>query len=257
MTVTHEDLPGLWTRSLIAWPDGRRDVSTRVAWLQGTSLYIDLRQPVARPDFSAVKGLRDLTQPQIAWLATQEGFAGILEREDQYFVWRREIDFQPQALYSDAGTLRFEADYMVEEGRDVAYIEHWHRDAARPTAPRWGARLSDAESGRTGMILSVGALFMIAVSRTRTLPPQLHLSECVALAGGLEMAQDLVDCELSLGRVTAAGWIIERSSLPWREGAAVSLSARDGRLELAVSGSEPRLWTIVNVEGAPDLRNAG
>lgn len=255
MTVTHEDLPGLWTRSLIAWPDGRRDVSTAVSWLQGTGLYIDLRQPVARPDFSAVKGLRDLTQPQIAWLATQEGFAGVLEREDKYFVWRREIDFQPQALYSDAGTLRFEADYMVEEGRDVAYTEHWHRDQARPVAPRWGARLSDPDSGRTGMILSVGTLFMIAVSRQFTLPPQLHLSECVALAGSLEMAQDLVDCELSLGRVTDAGWVIERSSLPWREGAVVALSGRDDRLELAIGG-ETRLWTIVDVEGAPELDGA-
>lgn len=253
MSVTHEDLPGLWTRSLIAWPDGRRDTATEVAWLQGSTLYIDLRQPVGRPDFSAVKGLRDLTQPQIAWLATQEGFAGVLEREGPWFVWRREIDFQPQALYSDAGSLRFEADYMVEEGRDVAYIEHWRRDATRPAAPRWGARLRDPVDGRSGMILAVGTLFMIAVSRRGTLPPQLHLSECVALAGNLQMAQDLVDCELSLGRVTQAGWRIDRSSLPWREGRLVTLAGRDDQLEVALDDGAARLWTITDVEGAPDL----
>lgn len=258
MTVTHQDLPGLWTRSMIAWPDGRRDISTAVTWLQGESLYIDLRQPANRPDFSAVAGLRDLTQPQIAWLATQEGFAGVLDREDEYFVWRREIDFQPQALYSDAGTLRFEADYMVEEGRDVAYTEHWHHSKDLPTAPRWGARLSDPDSGRAGMILAVGPLFMIAVSRRLKLPPQLHLTQCVELAGSLAVAQDLVDCELSLGRVTPAGWVIDRSSLPWRERRTVSLSARDGRLAMVVSGDdEPRMWTITSVEGAPELGPSG
>ena len=43
-----EKLRGLWTRSLIAWPDGKRDVTTQVAWLQGTGLFADLRQPPAR-----------------------------------------------------------------------------------------------------------------------------------------------------------------------------------------------------------------
>jgi hypothetical protein len=204
MDVTHENLPGLWTRSLILWPDGRRDTTTAVAWLQGTSLYIDLRQPAGRPDFSAVTKLRDLTAGQIAWLATQEGFAGVLEREDEYFVWRREIDFQPQALYSDAGTLRLEADYMVEEGRDIAYVEHWHLNPRYGANPRWGIRLRDPKSARTGMILRVGPLFMMAISREQTLPPHLHLTECVSLVPTISAAQDLVDCELSLGRCTSS-----------------------------------------------------
>jgi hypothetical protein len=51
-------LRGLWTRSLIAWPDGRRDTTTSVRWLQGPEIYIDLRQPANRPDFSGVGALR-------------------------------------------------------------------------------------------------------------------------------------------------------------------------------------------------------
>ena len=253
MTVTHQDLPGLWTRSLILWPDGQSNTTTEVAWLQGSSYYIDLRLPADRPDFSAVKSLRDLTDRQIAWLATQEGFAGVLEREAQYFVWRREIDFQPQALYSDAGTLRLEADYMVEEGRDIAYVEHWHLDRQRATTPRWGIRLRDPKTTRTAMVLRVGSLFMIAVSRAQTLPPQLHLTECVSLAPTRTAAQDLVDCELSLGQISEAGWTIERSSLPWRENTIVTLSRTDEWLEIASSSGDKRQWAIVTIEGAPEM----
>ena len=49
-----ETMPGLWRRSLIAWPDGRRDTTSFVNWLQGPGLYLDLRQPEGRPDFSGM-----------------------------------------------------------------------------------------------------------------------------------------------------------------------------------------------------------
>jgi hypothetical protein len=42
-------LTGLWRRSLIIWPDGRRDETTDVAWLQGERASIDLRQPAGLP----------------------------------------------------------------------------------------------------------------------------------------------------------------------------------------------------------------
>src|ERR1700735_5276672 len=71
-------LSGLWRRSLIVRADGTRDVSTWVRWLQGPGLCVDLRQPAARPDFSSVQCLRDLTMPQLDWMAGQDGFAGHL-----------------------------------------------------------------------------------------------------------------------------------------------------------------------------------
>ena len=78
---TLETLTGLWTRSLIAWPDGRRDTSTQVRWLQGPGFYADLRQPDVAPDFSGVRCLADVTDTQLSWIATQEAFAGV--NEDQ------------------------------------------------------------------------------------------------------------------------------------------------------------------------------
>jgi hypothetical protein len=79
--ITMDALPGLWRRSLLAWADGRRDTTTRVHWLQGPSLYADLRQPEARPSFAGVTGFDDLDTTQIAWMARQEAFAGRLARQ--------------------------------------------------------------------------------------------------------------------------------------------------------------------------------
>src|SRR4051794_34826632 len=41
---------GLIRRSLLEHADGRHDVTTSVFWLQGLSLYCDLRRPADRPD---------------------------------------------------------------------------------------------------------------------------------------------------------------------------------------------------------------
>jgi len=54
-------------------PDGTRDTTTRVRWLQGLCAYVDLRQPAAMNDFSHVRCLADLTMDDCACLATQQG----------------------------------------------------------------------------------------------------------------------------------------------------------------------------------------
>ena len=118
------DVQGLWRRSLIHWPDGRRDVTTSVTWLQGPNDYADLRVPQQRPDFSGITALNDLTREQMLFLASQEGFAGQLSFDGRFFEWHRHIDYQPKSAMADAGRLWFEDGRMIEEGRDVRYIEH-------------------------------------------------------------------------------------------------------------------------------------
>lgn len=152
---TIASLNGLWRRSLLAWPDGRRDTTTWVRWLQGPSFYIDLRQPVGHGDFGAVGGLDQLDLPQIVWLAGQEGFAGELLYEDDFFEWRREIDFQLTTTYSDQGSLCFVDGVMVEKGKDIPYIEHWHRDSD-PGKLMCAMRLEDAANGCRGFIIRHG-----------------------------------------------------------------------------------------------------
>ena len=230
MTLPHiEDMAGLWRRSLIAWPDGRQDTTTSVSWLQGLAAYIDLRQPVDRPDFNGVAALADLDAAAVAWLAGQEGFAGTFVFDGTWFEWQREIDFQPQALYSDAGLLRYEDDYMVEEGRDVPYVEHWHRDTL-PCGPVAAASLASDEG--PAALLRVGDLFMYARARAVALDGGKHLSEHVAGAASLAQAQAMIDCEISLGRIQDGAWIIRHSTLPYRECLNLAPKVRSSRLEI-------------------------
>jgi len=63
-----QDLQGLWRRSLIAWPNGVDD-TTEVRWLQGTEVYVDLRQPAGLPDFVGRRGIAHLSMADCRALA--------------------------------------------------------------------------------------------------------------------------------------------------------------------------------------------
>ncbi len=220
--MTTAALAGLWTRSLLILPDGARDASTAATWLQGPSLFVDLRIPSGRPDFSHVAKLADLTMQDCRWLAMQQGFAGVFRQEEGVFWWHREIDFQPPARLPDAGRLCWKGDVLVETGQFADYLEHWHRRPNIPAAPAGAMRLRSREDGGTAIFVRAGALFMFA--RARSPEPALttpNLATCVEGAADLRTAQALVDCELSLGEV--ANWRITRSSLPFREGAALAI----------------------------------
>ena len=249
-----ESLTGLWRRSLILWPDGRRDETSWVNWLQGPGLYLDLRQPEHRPDFSHAASLSDLAPGDLDWLARQEGFAGELIYEDGWFEWRRDIDFQPEAIYSDRGRLRLEDGVMVEQGADIPYIEHWHREPVE-ARPAWAMRLGDRETGQKAALIRLGPLFMYARERSAVPPPHLHLRDCVAGAATLDAARALVDCEVSQGAVTSAGWIVQRSTLPFREGK--PLTPVLGHMTLATADTGPggramtRHWEIADLRGTP------
>ncbi|MEN6544027.1 hypothetical protein [Parvibaculum sp.] len=251
-------LAGLWSRSLIDWPDGRSDRTTFVNWMQGPSYYLDLRQPAGRPDYRGVRNLRGLNFEQLGWLASQEGFAGELHYADGFFEWRREIDFQPQAIYSDQGRLWMEPDMMVEEGKDIPYIEHWHREPV-DLDPVCALRLDDPATGTRAYLMRLGALFMYARARSAAAAAGLHLQDCVAGAASLEEAQDLVDCEISQGVVSSAGWIVQRSSLPFREGERIDPvwdSKASGAIVLSDVDAQgrdvSRRWQILDAQGALD-----
>lgn len=248
-------LSGLWRRSLLAWPDGRRDTTTWVRWLQGPSFYIDLRQPAGRGDFAGIGGLDQLDLPQIVWLAGQEGFAGELLYEDGFFEWRREVDFQLTTTYSDQGSLCFVDGIMIEQGKDIRYTEHWHRagDAGPPVC---AMRLEDATNGCRGFIIRLGGDFMYARGRNVSAPAGLTLLECVAAAPSAVVARDLIDCEISFGEVTPQGWRIDQSSLPFREGRYLDPHLPVGRSTSVVAADidrdgrpMERRWTILDLQG--------
>ncbi len=212
------DLAGLWTRSLLL-SGGIRDETTRVVWLQGATWFADLRQPADLPAFSHVRGVADLTVADCLSLARQQGFAGVLVARDGAFEWERKIDFQPPGPLRDVGRLEWNGGMLVEHGVLADYVEHWHRDGgvAAPVA---------AASAPNGRLVRAGRHFMFARGRRAALPEGETLLQA---AQGLEPAalRELVNCEISIGDVAADGWVIRRSTLPWRVGVALTLHELD------------------------------
>ncbi|MFT8885260.1 MAG: hypothetical protein ABF946_03505 [Acetobacter papayae] len=247
------DLQGLWTRSLIAWPDGRQDTTTQVVWLQGKAGYIDLRQPADLPDFASVRCLNDLTWDDCLALAAQQGFAGTLLEDGTAFVWERELDYQPAESTPDSGFLAWQDTMLVETGRHQPYVEHWHR-ATELSAPveeaqpgGWHAaegvllRLRARGAGGSAMALRVGPYFMFAQAASPLVTPTQAntLAEAVERADTQQAARALVACEISFGHVQGPDGlpVIMRSTLPWRVGSPFHLSAMaDGAL--ATPGQE-------------------
>jgi hypothetical protein len=252
---TLETLAGLWTRSLIAWPDGRQDTTTQVLWLQGPGFFADLRQPAGAPDFAGIHRLADITDAQLAWMSTQEAFAGELHFDGEHFEWQRDIDLQPRAARADRGRLQFERGVLVERGEHGAYIEHWHRDAG--TGLGCAARLQDESTGNSGYLVRVGTTFMYARGSGLTLPRRVTLANCVQSAPTPEAARRLLDFEVSFGRISPAGWRIERSSLPFRRGQLLGAHATSRSTLLVqdsdfAEGSRERHWRIVALRGHAD-----
>jgi hypothetical protein len=263
MTPKVQDLKGLWRRSLIAWPNGVCDDTSTVRWLQGNEVYVDLRQPAVLPEFAGRRGLADLSIEDCRALAEQQGFAGRLTFDGECFEWAREIDFQPKQLHSDVGTLQWEGAMLVERGRDVDYIEHWHRDAAATGTPAAGTpaavtpasaiRLREVDGPARAVLLRVGEVFMWA--RDRAVVPPMHqtLAQCVAEASSLAAAHALIDCEISFGSVDGGALKIAISSLPYRVGDRLELKHSGQRLTIqdrATAGAVvARHWEITDIEG--------
>ena len=236
---TLSELQGLWRRSSIAWPDGRCDTATQVYWLQGPSFYGDLRQPAALPDFSHVRSLRDLSRQDCERLAEQQGFAGHLTFDGRHFEWTRSIDFQPKASLADAGSLRWQSGVLIEEGRDLPYVEHWHRDPAIAAQPAAAVLLRRRQVGTLGLVIRAGGFYILARDRAVQLAPCASLAECVAAAPTLEDARALIDCEISFARASSETIRITASTLPHRVGC---------HLSDALDAS----WDILKSEGDPD-----
>jgi hypothetical protein len=211
--VEIKDTLGLWERSLIAWPDGREDRTTFVAWLQGPTLFADLRQPANPPSFEGVSCLNALDLSHFDWLAQQEGFAGRFAQSGDAFEWRRAIDFQCPSDVVDAGHLMFSDGILIERGRDIPYIEHWHHTSPH-THPHFAIRMRD-EVGLAGFLVRVGDIFMYVRNRAVALPHGGSLAELVK-GSSPDVARTMLDCEISLGRVRDGTWLIGRSSLPFR-----------------------------------------
>jgi hypothetical protein len=252
--LTLRDLCGLWRRTLLQHQGREADRTSPVFWLQGPRFFLDLRQPANLALFDGVGCLRDLRLEQCRELARQQGFAGVLSLDGDIAEWRREIDFHPDSGIADRAQLQLTGQVLTETGTEAPYIEQWERESD-PADPGWGARLREAESGRTGFVARVDNRLMFARSRASPLPSGGSLGREIDAAETLEARCDLLDFEISLGRIGPGGsWLIERSTLPFKQGRRWPVHKCDSR-EFAIGDLDPagrpvtRQWRIVEADG--------
>jgi hypothetical protein len=246
-------LTGLWRRSLLLTAGGEADTTTDVTWLQAGELYVDLRLPASTRALPNVRCLRDLDRSTACALAGVEGFAGRLVADGPWARWERLVDLQPPSTTPDEGRLVVQDGHVVETGRHVGYVEHWHR-APGASAPVAGLLLREIATGAIGVMVRVGRSFAWARGRARPLPPGGRLADHVAAAATTRDAQDLLDTEVAVGRIGRDGAVRARSSQPWRAGAPFGFGA-DGALLVTddmgpYGGPVRRAWEVLSREGA-------
>jgi hypothetical protein len=254
-----DDVRGLWRRTIYRRGNEEHDGSTEVFWLQGPRFFADIRQPKERASFPHVGCLRDLNANHLASLALQEAFAGRLEVNGDAAWWRRSIDLHPQGAFEDRARLLQTGNVLEEYGTEQHYYERWER--GNPSTSCWGLQLMSLADGRSGFLVRADAALMFGRGRKSALPLGRTLIEALNEVRTLEGKQDLLDFEVSLGRVTADGqeWLIERSTLPFKEERLWSIRLRAGELgggarviEVSDLDSEGNpivgVWSIVDVD---------
>ena len=98
---------------------------------------------------------------------------------------------------------------------------------------------------------------MFARERLAATPAHCSLAECVAGARDLAHAREFLDCEIAQGAVTSAGWIIQRSTLPFRLGKPLGPAVTGDLLETEDMDGKgkpiTRHWEITGLSGEPML----
>ncbi|GAB2714175.1 hypothetical protein [Kitasatospora kifunensis] len=253
------ELPGVWRRTYVREADGSTDRDSAVTWIQGPSLFGDLRQPPGLDQVVGRAALADLDRAQLLALCEQKAFAGTLEQQGEAFGWVRRIDLHPRAALPDAGTLHREGEVLVEQGLHEDYLEHWE-DVEQVGGEVAAALLADPAAGCAGLLVRAGSWFGYARDRSEPLPSSpVPLAELVRGCGSRAEAAALLDCEVSIGRVRGERWEILRSTLPQRVGALLRPELSRSGDGLRIRDTDPqghehtRAWELTQAEGAVRL----
>jgi hypothetical protein len=212
-TVAVEDLLGVWRRGVLVTPDGRRDETSDVYWLQSLTMCGDIRRQTAAGDDAPF-----LTS-----------FAGRLSERDGVFRWERTLASPPVQGPPDDGRLSWQGEVLREDGVHEPYWETWIR-IAMPAPGDYAAELFDPVEGRRGYLLSIGGFAFFGVS---TLPGGKAAAFAFRGSGARDSA-----IALSAG---ASGWWADLPS--GTPGSVVHIAERD-----AQEGMVSRDWFVAALE---------
>lgn len=245
-----DDYLGVWRRSLLETPRVR-DTASHVHWLQTRHWHADLRIPADRPDFAGVTCLAECDPEQLAWLARQQGFCGVTQVSGEHCAWHRQADYQPATGRRDLGRMAFAGDRLEETGAEADYREIWERlpEGQGGTAALELVVEAGGLPARRTWLLVAGACFIYVRDRARPLPRKAaNLARLVAsVRPSRAQVLEWLDFEISFGRRDGATpWRIDHSTLPYREGQAVTAPNAIRRVgyQLAVELEPDRRWMI-------------
>lgn len=210
---------GVWQREWIRRNGGPADRSVVVRYVQTPTVFGDLRIPESRPELAGATSLADLSDEQLAALADQNGFAGVLSMSGSTATWQHEIDFQITEKSPDTGRIEPAGEgNMLEHAPDGSYVERWTTvpRVAGPDAGTFAVRV--VRDDKTTQLLAVaGQRFLYARARARALPVGKSLKDLIKNPNAeRSFVLAWLDCEISYGNTH--GWWIEYSTLPWLQG---------------------------------------
>lgn len=217
-------LLGVWHREWIE-EDGVRSNTRDVHYLQTPTVFGDVRFPVDRPTFPRATSFADLSENELRSLAQQIGFTGHTRITGDVATWSHEISFQPPDGSTDTGRLeRISDGIMHEHGINGSYTEAWQ---ALPGRSGRYLVIKIERGGRLDRVLIIaGDHFLYVRNRVGDLPVSESLDSLISSTHATrDQTIEYLDCEFSTGWVTQghAPWVIERSTLPWRESHQVDL----------------------------------
>jgi hypothetical protein len=134
---------------------------------------------------------------------------------------------------------------MIERAPSGAYVEDWR---LQPGSQAFGAHLTKGNAPSLTCLYVAGDHAIFARNRSEALPADKTLLEIARETGYDEQRlRELLDCEFSYARRARPGgdYLIELSTLPWREGQALRCPSMQD-LDIAARGDVvlDGQWTV-------------
>lgn len=227
MTVPTK-LVGCWHRRYIRFSDGQEDTTTRVIWVQTLSGVGDIRVAENRPDLRSRAGLAECSKDELVALAEQDCFAGITlyDKDTRPYPsasWPPEaylFRYQPVITFPEPGWMEWteEGTCMIERAPSGAYEEDWR---LQPRSRDFAVHLSMKDAPAATVLFVAGDHAILARDRFVKVSADKTLMQLFDESGSnLDLLRQLLDCEFSYARRRSPSdrYIIELSTLPWREG---------------------------------------
>jgi len=219
-------------------------------WLQSHRLHASLTIPITRPDFAGRQSWADFSDQELLELTHQAGVAGACIAQGDILHRRRQIDYLPRRGEPHLRRMRRSGMLLAEETLDSRDACVWESlaDAQQEIV---ALRFQDAGIGqdsddqRKGYLLVVGNYFLFV--RDRLVFTQQAASLAILAEYKMrDRAQriELLDFEISFGTRTtgAAPWMIQLSTLPFREGQPLLDNATLQRIARDAGRPHPVRW---------------